>query len=50
MRGNEVNSMFNSSPPTLDEYIPLDEQLIPFDLAIEDDEEGDWLLVIGYWL
>ena len=41
MRGNEVNTMFNSQPPTLDEYIPLDEHLEPFDLALEDDQEED---------
>ena len=36
LRGNQVNSMFDSEHPTLDEYLPVDEHIEPFDLMIEE--------------
>ena len=35
LRGNQVNSMFDSVPPTLNEYLPLNEVIQQFDLDIE---------------
>ena len=38
LRGNQVNSMFDSEHPTLQEYLPLDEDIEPFDLLIEEND------------
>jgi GH15 family glucan-1,4-alpha-glucosidase len=40
-RGNCVTSMFNAVPPTLQEYLPLDEDIVPL-------EEGDDEVELGY--
>ena len=40
-RGNCVTSMFNAVPPTLEEYLPLDEDIVSL-------EEGDDEVSLGY--
>ena len=41
LRGNQVNSMFDSEHPSLQEYLPLNEEIHPFDLNIEEDDIED---------
>ena len=38
LRGSQVNSMFDSHHPTLDQYIPLNEEIPPFDMNIENND------------
>ena len=38
LRGSQVTSMFDSNHPTLDQYIPLDENIPPFDMNIENND------------
>ena len=38
MRGNVVTAFFNVQPPSIEEYLPLDENIppyVPFDLNID---------------
>ena len=38
LRGNHVNSIFNSDYPALEEYLSLDEYIEPFDILIEEND------------
>ena len=38
LRGNQVTSMFDLEYSSLQEYLPLEEVILPFDLNIEEDD------------